>query len=52
MTYPVDLVVPGVRYRQSFLMIGIVPSFKPVFESLEVELPTLTVVHHGHLRSS
>jgi type IV pilus assembly protein PilC len=27
----------------SFLMIGIVPSFKPVFESLEVELPGLTV---------
>jgi type IV pilus assembly protein PilC len=28
----------------SFLMIGIVPSFKPVFESLEVELPQLTTV--------
>jgi type IV pilus assembly protein PilC len=28
----------------SFLMIGIVPSFKPVFESLEVDLPGLTVV--------
>jgi type IV pilus assembly protein PilC len=26
-----------------FLMMGIVPSFKPVFESLEVELPGLTV---------
>ncbi len=27
----------------SFLMIGIVPSFKPVFDSLEVKLPALTV---------
>ena len=43
MTYPVVslILVIGIA---SFLMIGIVPSFKPVFESLEVELPTLTVV--------
>ena len=31
----------------SFLMIGIVPSFRPVFESLEVGLPPLTVVIMG-----
>lgn len=43
MTYPVIslVLVTGIA---SFLMIGIVPSFKPVFESLEVELPQLTVV--------
>ena len=43
MTYPVIslFLVIGIA---SFLMIGIVPSFKPVFESLEVELPKLTVV--------
>ena len=43
MTYPVIslFLVIGIA---SFLMIGIVPSFKPVFESLEVELPGLTVV--------
>ena len=43
MTYPVVslFLVIGIA---SFLMIGIVPSFKPVFESLEVELPALTVV--------
>ncbi|MCR9243382.1 MAG: type II secretion system F family protein [bacterium] len=43
MTYPVIslFLVIGIA---SFLMIGIVPSFKPVFESLEVELPALTVV--------
>jgi len=43
MTYPVIslVLVFGIA---SFLMIGIVPSFKPVFESLEVELPQLTVV--------
>ena len=43
MTYPVIslVLVFGIA---SFLMIGIVPSFKPVFESLEVELPGLTVV--------
>jgi type IV pilus assembly protein PilC len=42
MTYPVIslILVIGIA---SFLMIGIVPSFKPVFESLEVELPGLTV---------
>jgi type IV pilus assembly protein PilC len=43
MTYPVIslILVFGIA---SFLMIGIVPSFKPVFESLEVELPALTVM--------
>ena len=43
MTYPVVslFLVIGIA---SFLMIGIVPSFKPVFESLEVELPGLTVM--------
>jgi type IV pilus assembly protein PilC len=42
MTYPVIslVLVFGIA---SFLMIGIVPSFKPVFESLDVELPGLTV---------
>jgi type IV pilus assembly protein PilC len=42
MTYPVIslVLVFGIA---SFLMIGIVPSFKPVFESLEVKLPALTV---------
>jgi type IV pilus assembly protein PilC len=42
MTYPVVslVLVFGIA---SFLMIGIVPSFKPVFDSLEVELPGLTV---------
>lgn len=42
MTYPVVslFLVFGIA---SFLMIGIVPTFKPVFESLEVELPALTV---------
>jgi len=43
MTYPVVslVLVMGIAL---FLMVGIVPSFKPVFESLEVELPGLTVV--------
>lgn len=43
MTYPVVslFLVIGIA---GFLMIGIVPSFKPVFESLEVELPGLTVM--------
>ena len=43
MTYPVVslLLVVGIA---SFLMIGIVPTFKEVFESLEVTLPALTVV--------
>jgi type IV pilus assembly protein PilC len=42
MTYPVVslILVLGIA---GFLMMGIVPSFKPVFESLEVELPGLTV---------
>ena len=42
MTYPVVslFLVVGIA---SFLMIGIVPSFKEVFESLEVTLPSLTV---------
>jgi len=42
MTYPVIslVLVFGIA---SFLMIGIVPSFKPVFESLDVQLPGLTV---------
>lgn len=42
MTYPVIslVLVLGIA---GFLMMGIVPSFKPVFESLEVELPGLTV---------
>jgi type IV pilus assembly protein PilC len=41
MTYPVVslFLVLGIA---CFLMMGIVPSFKPVFESLEVELPALT----------
>ncbi len=43
MTYPVVslVLVLGIA---GFLMMGIVPSFKPVFDSLEVELPKLTVV--------
>ena len=42
MTYPVIslVLVFGIA---GFLMMGIVPSFKPVFESLEVKLPGLTV---------
>lgn len=41
MTYPVVslFLVFGIA---AFLMIGIVPQFKPVFESLEVDLPALT----------
>ena len=41
MTYPVVslCLVIGIA---GFLMIGIVPQFKPVFESLEIELPALT----------
>ena len=42
MTYPVISLVLVIGIA-SFLMIGIVPSFKPVFESLEVDLPGLTV---------
>jgi len=43
MTYPVIslVLVLGIA---SFLMIGIVPSFEPVFESLDVELPPITVM--------
>ena len=46
MTYPVVslFLVFGIA---AFLMIGIVPSFRPVFESLEVELPALTVYIMG-----
>ncbi|MCK5944929.1 MAG: type II secretion system F family protein, partial [Planctomycetes bacterium] len=43
MTYPVISLVLVIGIA-SFLMIGIVPSFKPVFESLEVDLPPLTVL--------
>lgn len=41
MTYPVIslFLVIGIA---SFLMIGIVPQFKPVFESLDIDLPGLT----------
>lgn len=42
MTYPVISLVLVIGIA-CFLMMGIVPSFKPVFESLEVELPGLTV---------
>ncbi|MGE0143858.1 MAG: type II secretion system F family protein [Planctomycetota bacterium] len=43
MTYPVVslFLVIGIA---CFLMMGIVPSFKPVFDSLEVKLPSITVV--------
>ncbi|MBI5852238.1 MAG: type II secretion system F family protein [Planctomycetes bacterium] len=43
MTYPVVslFLVIGIA---CFLMMGLVPSFKPVFDSLEVDLPGLTVV--------
>jgi type IV pilus assembly protein PilC len=42
MTYPVIslVLVLGIT---AFLMIGIVPQFKPIFESLEIELPGLTL---------
>lgn len=43
MTYPVVSLFLVVSIA-SFLMIGIVPSFKEVFDSLEVSLPELTVV--------
>lgn len=43
MTYPVISLVLVLAIA-SFLMMGIVPSFKPVFESLEVPLPALTVM--------
>ncbi len=41
MTYPVISLVLVIGIA-AFLMIGIVPQFKPVFESLEVDLPGLT----------
>jgi type IV pilus assembly protein PilC len=43
MTYPVIslVLVFGIA---SFLMIGIVPQFKPVFDSLDIELPGLTLM--------
>lgn len=46
MTYPVVslFLVIGIA---GFLMIGIVPSFRPVFASLEVDLPGLTVAIMG-----
>lgn len=43
MTYPVVSLFLVIAIA-SFLMIGIVPSFKDVFDSLEVELPQLTVI--------
>ena len=43
MTYPVMSLVLVIGIA-SFLMIGIVPSFKEVFSQLDVELPQLTVV--------
>lgn len=43
MTYPVVSLFLVVSIA-SFLMIGIVPSFKEVFDSLEVSLPELTIV--------
>lgn len=43
MTYPVISLVLVIGIA-SFLMIGIVPSFEPVFESLDVELPPITVL--------
>ena len=46
MTYPVVSLFLVIAIA-GFLMIGIVPSFKPVFESLEVELPPLTVYIMG-----
>lgn len=41
MTYPVVslFLIVGITM---FLMVGVVPSFKPVFESLEIELPGVT----------
>lgn len=42
MTYPVIslVLVLGIT---AFLMIGIVPQFRPIFDSLEIELPALTM---------
>lgn len=41
MTYPVVSLVLILGITM-FLMIGVVPSFKPVFESLDIELPGIT----------
>ena len=41
MTYPVVSLVLVVSIT-AFLMVGIVPQFRPIFESLEIELPGLT----------
>ncbi len=43
MTYPIIslFLVVGIA---SFLLIGIVPQFKPVFESLEVKMPAMTLI--------
>lgn len=41
MTYPIISLVLVVGIT-AFLMIGIVPQFRPIFESLEIELPGLT----------
>lgn len=41
MTYPVVSLVLILGITM-FLMVGVVPSFKPVFESLEIELPGVT----------
>ena len=51
MTYPVVslVMVFGIT---AFLMLGIVPKFKEVFDSLGVELPGLTQGGHGHRRCS
>ncbi len=50
MTYPVIslVLVLGIT---AFLMVGIVPQFKPIFESLEIDLPGLTqfVLHLSDL---
>ena len=41
MTYPVVSLVMVIGITM-FLMIGIVPQFKPIFESLEIDIPVLT----------
>ncbi len=41
MTYPIVSLVLVIGIT-GFLMVGIVPKFKPIFESLEIELPALT----------
>ena len=41
MTYPVVSLVLVLSIT-AFLMVGIVPQFRPIFESLEIELPGLT----------